>query len=313
MIYLRPLGGLCNRMRSIESLITLTESYKEDLTVLWVMDAALNSAFHDIFKPIKSLENKVRIIDCPIGFPEHYYRGKKGAFKRKIKDALKGRLLNQEQKVILETLESLPDDLNINGRKFADVYDAKNKKSDRSIREMDKAFIEEIEPFVSELFTNSAEEKFISSCYRLVALKNSYEIFEPVDGIKERIARTTGKFGKKTIGLHIRRTDHTTSKEFSTTDKFVAIIENYLNEDNTTNFFLCTDDGPTKQGLIDLFGDKIIVNEVTSYDRNNSDAVKDAVVDLYCLSNTNMIYGSHHSSFSQTAADIGNIPDTTAK
>ncbi len=159
---------------------------------------------------------------------------------------------------------------------------------------------------------SEGESKFISSCYRLYAMESHYSYFIPVDGISDKVESTAKKF-KKTIGLHIRRSDHEVSKNFSTTDRFLEITNEILTKDPEFSFFLSTDDGPTKKSLIATHGAKIIANEISSYDRNNSEAVKEAIVDLYCLSRTLKVIGSHQSSFSQTAADIGKIEEVTAK
>lgn len=80
-----------------------------------------------------------------------------------------------------------------------------------------------------------------------------------------------------------------------------------------SNFFLCTDDAKTKNELLEIFQERVVVNEIENYDRSKATAIKDAAVDLYCLAATKKIFGSHHSSFSQTAADIGKIEEVTVK
>lgn len=42
--------------------------------------------------------------------------------------------------------------------------------------------------------------------------------------------------------------------------------------------------------------------------RQDENGIADAVVDLFILSRTQRLYGSYWSSFSEVAAQIGNIP-----
>ena len=122
----------------------------------------------------------------------------------------------------------------------------------------------------------------------------------------------TSKF-ECTIGLHIRRTDHSTSIEYSTLDIFTKIIQEELLKDGNANFFVCSDTHETLKDLKLKFGDKILSNEIESYDRNNKNAISDALIDLYCLAATRKIYGSYFSSFSQVAADIGSVQEISVK
>ena len=72
MIYLKVRGGLCNRMRTIDSLISLCEKYKKDLIILWPMDSALNVDFESLFYEPSISKCDFEIIKCPPGYPEHY-------------------------------------------------------------------------------------------------------------------------------------------------------------------------------------------------------------------------------------------------
>ena len=55
-----------------------------------------------------------------------------------------------------------------------------------------------------------------------------------------------------------------------------------------------------------MFEGKIIVYK-KEMNRDTPNGIRDAVVDLYCLSKTKYIYGSYWSSFSDIAARIGEI------
>jgi len=129
--------------------------------------------------------------------------------------------------------------------------------------------------------------------------------FKPTASLQNRIKVSTSAFNKNTIGLHLRRTDHMDAINVSSTEKFIQYIEKELKENDNTNFFLATDSAKEEEKLRSLFGHKIISNQ-SDISRNSVAGIQDALVDLYCLAKTKKIYGSFKSSFSETAAQIGN-------
>lgn len=52
MIIIQPSGGLCNRMRVINSSWRLARERQEKLLVLWNCNAELNCPFEDLFRPV---------------------------------------------------------------------------------------------------------------------------------------------------------------------------------------------------------------------------------------------------------------------
>jgi hypothetical protein len=138
-----------------------------------------------------------------------------------------------------------------------------------------------------------------------------YSKFKPVSELQDKIDTITSMFSN-TVGLHIRRTDHKEAIAHSGIDKFEKLIDNYIHADNSSSFFLATDDASTETYLKNKFGERIITRKKT-YSRNNEKGIQDALVDLYCLSRTKKIYGSFRSSFSQVAGDISRIPVETVQ
>lgn len=51
MLIIQPIGGLCNRMRAINSARMLAEKRKEKLTVIWFVNPELGCPFEKIFEP----------------------------------------------------------------------------------------------------------------------------------------------------------------------------------------------------------------------------------------------------------------------
>lgn len=52
MVFIEPVGGLCNRMRTIASALQVAEIRKDNLTVLWQLDQGLNCKFENLFESI---------------------------------------------------------------------------------------------------------------------------------------------------------------------------------------------------------------------------------------------------------------------
>ena len=133
-----------------------------------------------------------------------------------------------------------------------------------------------------------------------ILFDNDYSLLKPKKSVIEALNNVT--CNKKTIGLHIRRTDNKKAVKYSPTNLFFTKVEEELKEDAQTKFYLATDDPQEETAFMEKFGDSIIIYRKHSLDRNNPIAIKDALVDLYNLSCCRKIYGSYWSSFSDTAA-----------
>jgi hypothetical protein len=135
---------------------------------------------------------------------------------------------------------------------------------------------------------------------------NHYKVFSPTNEIQNRIENKTSCFSQYTIGLHVRQTDNTIAIDNSPIELFKIKIEEEIAKNSKANFFLATDSPEVEKELINEFGAKIIVTS-KELNRNSENGIMDALVDMYCLSHTKLIYGSYWSSFSEVAALIGGI------
>ena len=104
------------------------------------------------------------------------------------------------------------------------------------------------------------------------------------------------------VGIHIRRTDNEKSIQNSPTELFINKISDRLSEKPETKFFLATDSSEEENMLKNLFPNSIITQNDKDLSRNSVQGIKDAVVDLICLSYSSEIWGSYWSSFSEVAA-----------
>ncbi len=318
MVYFLPVGGLANRMRSIDSTINWCKRFRNDLKILWVMNHELNCSFYDLFLPINDEEIAIEVVDCPLGFPRNFLFGarnslnsKENFFSRKVKNVLSGRHLNFHQNTILKELKRIPNSNILENNTLALIYDNLNSDLKGSSKEMDNLFAVKVQDQMTAFFSKK-EIKFFESCYRIAEVNGAYPFFKLQKSIKEKLDLLKIK-KNQTIGLHIRRSDHVVSKQFSSNEKFVNIVRKELEADSNHYFFICSDDHEAKMELKNIFGDRIIFNVIEDFNRNSKAAILDAVIDMYSLTKTKKIYGSHQSSFSQVASEIAGIPIITVK
>ena len=141
---------------------------------------------------------------------------------------------------------------------------------------------------------------------------HDYAAFRPVAPIQRKVDEMTARYGDRCVGIHIRRTDNAPSINGSSTDAFVKAIEAELAAHPETMFYLATDDLSEENNLRDLFPGKILSNEGRDLSRDSVTGIKDALLDLLCLSKSEKIIGSFYSSFTDIAADMGGIPKQIA-
>jgi len=135
--------------------------------------------------------------------------------------------------------------------------------------------------------------------------------------ISYKIDKIVSLFDESTIGVHIRRGDALNSpwKAFfnlSNDDFFIKEMIKEIDKNPKANFYLSTDCEQTQKKFLEMFGDKIIVLEkdfAESIDMHNPKfGQESALIDLFCLSNTNKIIGTYWSSFSTLAANLKRKP-----
>ena len=153
--------------------------------------------------------------------------------------------------------------------------------------------------------------------YRRAYLASGYQLcpygreelarLQPLPHLRRRIAELTEGFAHYTVGVHIRRTDNTQSIAGSPTEAFRRAMEAEIARNFNVRFFLATDDEDLKRRLTQDYPDRVIT-QTTDVRRDTLRGMEEAVVDLWCLAATRKLLASYWSSFSDTAAELGNIP-----
>ena len=239
------LGGLCNRMRTMSSVIDLAHRTHQKPFFIWVRMPDMNASFGSLFKDFPALVISVNA---------------RGAVFKTF-DFLKE-----------HWCEEFVDDAYVN------AY-CKDKLSENLQRFKNKKVL-------------------VQTCENITGT-NDYSMFRSV------IIPTIKT--ENCIGVHIRRTDNEASCAYSPTSLFVDRMQKAMDADNRIKFYLATDSPEEETVLNTRFPGRLITTPKRSLDRNNQQAIEDALVDLYCLAHCRMILGSYFSSFSDVAASWGNI------
>ena len=269
-LIVKPLGGLANRMRMLESAYCYAKKYSAQLTVIWERNGILNARYADCFLPVEG----ARIIEAD-------YNGDSviSKLKRQWYNAAEwaGTTFFTTKKLHDISLESILQ----NGQ-------------------ADEAAI----TFFDELAKKN-KGIFIESCFEFYPNPASFRL-----SIQEEIqnkATASLRQHPSVVGIHIRRTDNIDSINHSPLEKFIEKINSRLTISPSDAFYLSTDSEEVVHQLRDMFQDKIITG-VSVRTRDSKEGIISALVDLYCLSQCKLILGSYKSSFSERAALIGNIP-----
>ncbi len=158
------------------------------------------------------------------------------------------------------------------------------------------------------LVDSNTDKVWISSCYYFIDEKNvpvdAYDIFKPLPSIQADIDAIAANFGDNTVGIHVRRTDNQQSKDNSKTEDFLECMEL---QPADTRFYLATDESDIKLLFTRLFGNRITTMAAEAC-RSTTAGIRDAVIEMFVLSRTKRIFGSHGSTFSVASACISRIP-----
>jgi hypothetical protein len=147
---------------------------------------------------------------------------------------------------------------------------------------------------------------YIISCNRFFQLERKYQPFKPIQSIRSIVDGLTASYSSDTVGVHIRRTDHSIATASSPEEGFMHAMDREIQQHPEVKFFLTSDSPEVMSRFIEQYKDRVIWYP-KEYTRDTQKGIQDAMVDLLCLSKTNRIIGSYRSSFSETAAQINDI------
>lgn len=306
MITVEPLFGLCNRLRMLDDVLSIADQCRMPIRLVWNRNADLNCRFDELFQipdgimdlvqPRRHFLKKYAGPLISIGTPEFH---------------LDVRLKNLHP---LRMLLSAMDTFGMHGAKGELIHMLRriNKLVFTHHRYERIFYLEEARQlFAKEYdFTGLCKHRsvYMQGYTRLLNSMQIFDRFKPVERIGTKIENICSSFAPHTVGVHIRRTDNTVSAEESPTARFIFEMKREIARNPDTMFFLATDSPAEERAMRNLFPDKVISYEKSRLNRGDPQAIKDALVDLCCLSRTRGILASFGSTFSRTAASMGRIP-----
>ena len=270
-IWFVPVGGLANRMRAIDSAVALSLETHSKLRIIWFKDHGLNCRFDQLFDPF----------DIPtVSVTEDSWSDLLLYDRPRRKNFFIPRL---PQEWLFDSCIYEKQIVQLSHENF-DFYNWAVQN--------DKVYI----------------ASFISF-YPSDEVRKPFSIFKPQHNLIREINNRLARLGEHTIGIHIRRTDNAVAIAQSPTQLFIDRMEDELKKNCDTTFYLATDSEEDKKRIIDQFGDRVFFSTQKA-DRNSVEGIQEALIELYLLSHTRQVLGSVYSSFSEAAAQIGNIPCT---
>lgn len=285
-------------MRAIDSAVFLADQFGKRLVVFWGRDRWLNCRYADLFRPSYGFD----VIE------ERQWLGKKSPFPylpgSKPTSLVKSSLYALTKAALQINSEIWYEDIE---HAVAQLDNAIQPQNIKKMADYDAQSLKHIKPLLQT--QDSKGSSFICSAWKLSADQSYAQHFVPTNALLNQITSLSNHF-TNTVGVHIRRSDHTASIKYSTLEKFIKAMD-FEAKENNANFFLATDCKETENEILKQFPGKVTTYQKDSFSRNTVQGIQGALIDLYCLSKTDKILGSYYSSFSQVAAELSGIEEIT--
>lgn len=268
LLVINAIGGLANRLRAIGWALHTASLTGRRLRIVWAVNDDLHASFTDIFDGI----------DIPVITPGPVSYALKWELPRKKNMYLSALWQRMHFSRIFTDTRGLPD-----------YFDHPDE------------FITAVDNTAGNILVSSGLTLDIEASARF------YSLCRPVAEVQEIIDLRTSRFNDSTVGVHIRRTDNAQSIGRSPLRLFEEEMSRRIALNSDVNFFVCSDDRAVMGRLKELFGQRIICGD-TDASRTTLSGMRNATADMFALARTTVILGSYWSSFSETAAIIGNVP-----
>ncbi|MGN0161881.1 MAG: Nodulation protein Z (NodZ) [Lachnospiraceae bacterium] len=270
MIVIEPCAGLGNRFIALASAYHAAKELNQKLIVIWKEETVLGASMDKLF----GLPKDVEVVSISeYGYKQDFFGQIRGNFIKKS--------YRNAAAAFFECDEIM------------DLYNQQGRDGiKRLVEEKKDVYIKATNPF-----------------WDIFEIDHAFDFITPQPEILERKnAILKAAAGKKIVGVHVRRTDHIESITNSPLELFIAKMQEELKEEPDTYFYLASDDKGVEEELRQVFPDRILTFSDKSLKRDDEQGIKDAYVEMLCLSSGSKIYGSFNSTFSVMASKFGNIP-----
>lgn len=270
MIIIEPCAGLGNRLLGLGSAYHWAKENNEELTIFWKTEEAIGARYQDIF----SIPQEIKVIEAKdFGYKVHplsqlRYNVIKSHFKKKA-------------------------DYFLDVGEVMDLYKEGGKDA------------------FTDIIKNNSLKYFrvFSDFYPIEDIENPLGFIKPTDTVMKRVHDTMKNADcNDVVGIHIRRSDNQVCINNSPLELFINQMKREIEENEKTKFYLASDDQPTIDELIGLFGDRVLIMKDKNFSRVETAGIIDAFAEMLCLSNSKKIIGSFYSSYSRVASIISGVP-----
>ncbi len=267
MICLTSTAGLCNRLRALDSSILLSRKTGHRLSVWWPVNGACAAQFGDLFEPLD-----VATCDSLLA-----------------KTFLATAFSDTRPAVLLR--------LALRGRGWRSLEGKLNQLFYPDRGPLDVTAIEEVSK--SKVVCIRSDSAWL--------YPEDFSWLVPRSRIRETVASVISGFASMTIGVHIRRGDHTVAAAMNSTEVFTNAMKERITTHPESMFYLATDSATVRNQIVREFEGRIITT-ANDTSRNSLAGMRSAVVDLFCLARCAEIWATYGSSFGPTAHHIGKAP-----
>lgn len=269
-----PMGGLANRIRAIDSALTLCRRFDRPLEIVWMRDARqINARFSDLFEPPGQPGVRLReasFFDRLRYAPPVWRRNAKVPFLWQFaRFGISERRLSVSRGFALQRAGAVPPQ-----------------------------------------FARRARTVFLHVWWQIVSPEDHYAFFRPIPPLRAEIQTLTAAFPSRTVGVHVRRGDHAQATRLSPVEAFESRMDSLLDSGEADAFFLATDDPAVRKHFGLRYGSRLFSRGGSS-NRATLAGMRGAVVDLWTLSHCTSLLASAGSTFAPTAASLGGIPCET--
>lgn len=282
ILAVNAINGLCNRLRTVLSFKILAEKLKREYCVYWGYSKEFDdSKFNDLFDSSIGLN----FID-----EDQWNDLAKNSFS--LDKVVEFKFNDKEKKFVKEFLSTIK----------LNEFKVRNKNiSFKGAR----TYLDLLHQKDKELAYGYADR-----------IKELYALIKPSRSIERAVSDFLKDIDPKHLyGFHIRRGDAAKSPWSSNYLKssdavFFKKADEIFQSEERAKIYLATDDEVTLNNFKKKYGRKIIAYDKVFYPSNwqeRKDGQKEAAIELFLLAKSLKLYGTNWSSFSKTAALLGNI------
>lgn len=165
--------------------------------------------------------------------------------------------------------------------------------------------VQNLDPCMLKSLSASEQRVYIATCYEFYESRLPMSrLFKPSVAVEEAMKPLLDRFGSRTVGFHIRATDNAEAVIHSPYSLFADAARRELDSDPATMLYVATDSDGIRRRFAGDFGGSVICSPA-ELSRSSLKGMVAAAADMFTLSHCCKIYGSHYSSFSEIAAELG--------